>query len=56
MAASEVSRQKLAQRALEASQWWRSYANGAGSAAERELADTAHWSAYYLYDNLRRSS
>lgn len=46
-------REELARMALEASRWWRAYANTASSALVRQVADTAHWSTYLLGTELR---
>jgi hypothetical protein len=55
-AQADTSREQLAGLAMEASRWWRAYANTASNALVRQLADTAHWSTYQLGSELRGQS
>jgi hypothetical protein len=55
-AQADTPREELARLAQEASRLWRAYANTASNALVRQLADTAHWSAYQLSTELRERS
>ncbi len=55
-APADTSREHLAGMAMDASRWWRAYANTSSNALVRQLADTAHWSTYQLSTELRARS
>lgn len=55
-APADTTHAELSAMALEASRWWRAYANTASNALVRQLADTAHWSTYQLGTELRDGS